>query len=76
MNPFHGKKIAVTGKLLNYTRQDIHSRLLELEAKPVSVVSRNTDYLIAGANAGSKLNKAKALGITVLAEWEFENIAN
>ena len=76
MNPFKGKKVAVTGKLPNYTRQDIQSRLLDLGAIPVQTVTRKTDYLIVGVNAGSKLTKARAYGIPVLMEWEFENMTN
>lgn len=68
MNPFMGKKVAVTGRLPNYTRQDIRSRLLDLGATPVQTVTRKTDYLIVGANAGSKLAKARAYGIPVLME--------
>ena len=75
-NPFYGKSVAVTGKLDNYTRDSIQARLLELGAKPVSKVSRRTDYLIVGAKPGSKLDKAQLLGITVLFEREFENMSN
>lgn len=73
---FLGKVVAVTGKLDNYTRNGIQTRLLELGARPTSVVSRKTDYLIVGAKAGSKLDKAKALGITILSEKEFEDMAD
>ena len=73
-NPFIGKSVAVTGKLKNYTRKGIKTRLLELEAKPVSKVSRRTDYLILGARPGNKLVKALTLGITVLSEQEFEGM--
>ena len=73
-NPFCGKSVAVTGKLNNYTRDGIQTRLRELGAKPVSKVSRRTDYLILGARPGNKLLKALALGITVLSEQEFENM--
>ena len=76
MNPFKGKKVALTGKLLNYTRRDIRSRLLNLGAIPVQTVTRKTDYLIMGANAGSKLTKAREYGIPVLMEWEFEDMTN
>ena len=75
-NPFCGKSVAVTGKLDNYTRDSIHTRLRELGAKPVSKVSRRTDYLILGARPGSKLVKALALEITVLSEQEFEDMSN
>ena len=73
-NPFIGKFIVVTGKLDNYTRDGIKARLTELGAKPVSKVSKRTDYLILGERPGNKLAKALALGITVLSEQEFEAI--
>ena len=76
MNPFKGKKIAVTGKLPNYTRKDIRSRLLDLGAIPVQTVTHKTDYLIVGANAGSKLTKARAYGVPVLMEYEFEDMVD
>ena len=74
-NLFYGKTIAVTGKLENYTRTSIQSRLLELGAYPTSTVSQKTDYLLVGAKSGSKLDKAKALGIPILSEQEFEAMA-
>ena len=76
MNPFKGKKVAVTGKLPNYTRQDIRFRLINLGAIPVQTVTHKTDYLIVGAHAGSTLTKARAYGIPVLTEWEFEDMAD
>ena len=74
-NPFAGKSVAVTGKLVKYTRADINARLLDLGAKPVSVVSTRTSYLIVGERPGSKLDKARLLGITILSEQEFEDMA-
>lgn len=71
-NPFTGKTVVATGKLANYTRDGIQLKLLSLGAKPGSSVSKNTDYLIAGENAGSKLAKAQSLGVTILSESEFE----
>ena len=71
-NMFIGKSVAVTGKLENYTRDGIQTKLLELGAKPASSVSKKTDYLIVGEKAGSKLDKAKSLGVKVLTEEEFE----
>ena len=73
---FGGKTVVVTGKLDNYTRSGIQSRLLELGAHPTSNVSRKTDYIIVGARAGSKLDRARALGITILSEKEFEDMAD
>ena len=74
-NPFCGKSVAVTGKLDHYTRDSIQARLRELGAKPVSKVSKQTDYLILGERPGSKLDKVRLLGIAVLSEREFENMA-
>lgn len=71
-NPFAGKIVVATGKLENYTRDGIQTKLLELGAKPASSVSKKTDYLIVGEKAGSKLDKAKSLGVKVLTEEEFE----
>lgn len=73
-NPFYGKTVVATGKLENYTRDGIQMRLLELGAKPGSSVSKNTDYLIVGEKAGSKLAKAQQLGVKTLTEQEFENM--
>lgn len=73
-NPFAGKTVVATGKLLNYTRDGIQMKLLSLGAKPASSVSKKTDYLIVGENAGSKLDKAQALGVTTLTEQQFEDM--
>ncbi|MBD5162900.1 MAG: hypothetical protein HDT14_12995 [Oscillibacter sp.] len=75
-NPFCGKSVAVTGKLDNYTRDGIQARLRELGARPVSVVSKRTDYLILGKRPGNKLVKALSLGIAVLSEQEFEDMVS
>lgn len=75
-NPFYKKTIAVTGKLDNYTRDGIKARLRELGARPVSKVSRKTDYLILGERPGNKLVKALSLGIAVLSEQEFEDMVS
>ena len=75
-NPFCGKSVAVTGKLDSYTRKGIQDRLQKLGAKPVSKVSKRTDYLILGARPGNKLVKALALGISVLSEREFEDMSS
>ena len=70
--PFAGKTVVATGKLENYTRDGIQMKLLSLGAKPASSVTKKTDYLIVGENAGSKLAKATALGVKTLTEAEFE----
>lgn len=73
-NPFAGKTVVATGKLQNYTRDGIQMKLLSLGAKPASFVSKNTDYLIVGEKAGSKLTKAQQLGVPTLTEQEFEDM--
>ena len=73
-NPFYGKVVVATGKLENYTRDGIQMKLMSLGAKPASSVSKKTDYLIVGENAGSKLTKAQQLGIRTLSEQEFEDM--
>lgn len=70
-NPFTSKTVVATGKLEHYTRDGIQMKLLSLGAKPASSVSKKTDYLIVGESAGSKLEKARSLGVTTLTEQEF-----
>ena len=66
-----GKSVVVTGTLSRYSRDEIH-KLIEREGgKPAGSVSSKTSYLVAGEAAGSKLEKAKSLGVEVLSEDEF-----
>lgn len=66
-----GKTVVVTGTLAKFSREEIH-KLIEREGgKPGSSVSSKTSYLVAGDAAGSKLEKAKELGVPVLTEDEF-----
>ena len=74
-NPFAGKTIVVTGKVEPYTRSGINAQIESLGAHAGSSVSSRTDYLVCGENAGSKLDKARSLGITVLTPSEFYRIA-
>lgn len=74
-NPFIGQTIVVTGKVEPYTRDEIHSLIESLGAHAGSSVSGKTNYLICGENAGSKLDKAQKLGITVLSPAEFYRMA-
>ena len=73
-NPFAGKTVVATGKLVNYTRDGIQMKLLSLGAKPASSVTKKTDYVIVGEKAGSKLTKAQQLGVKTLREDEFEQM--
>lgn len=73
-NPFTGCTIVATGKLENFTRDGINSRIISLGATAGSSVTRKTDYVICGEKPGSKLTKARELGITVLTEQEFLNM--
>ena len=74
ITPLYGKTVVATGKLGNYTRDGIQSKLLELGAKPANSVTKKTDYLIVGEKAGSKLTKARQLGIPTLSEQDFEEL--
>ena len=65
---FAGKAVVLTGTLPTMTREEATARLEEAGARVVSAVSRKTDYVVAGTDAGSKLAKARELGIPVLDE--------
>lgn len=69
-----GKTFVVTGTLKNYEREDIEALIRQLGGKASGSVSKKTDYLVAGEKAGSKLDKAKELGVKVLTEEEFEEL--
>ena len=71
---FNGKTVVVTGTLQNYSRGEIKAKLESLGAKVSGSVSKKTDYVIAGEEAGSKLTKAQELGVAVLSEEEFEKL--
>ncbi|MCQ2752761.1 MAG: NAD-dependent DNA ligase LigA [Bacilli bacterium] len=73
-SPFAGKTIVLTGTLSRYGRKEATVLLENLGAKVTSAVSKSTDIVIAGVEAGSKLDKAKALGIKVMDEEEFISI--
>ena len=68
---FAGLSIVVTGTLENYTRDQIEELIITNGGKAASSVSKNTAFVVAGANAGSKLAKAEQLGIAVITEEEF-----
>ena len=69
-----GKTLVVTGTLTKYTREGINELIQEHGGHAASSVSKNTDYVVAGEKAGSKLAKARELGVPVLTEEEFEKL--
>lgn len=69
--PFFGCTIVATGKLVHFTRDGINSKIASLGATAGSSVTRKTNYLICGEKPGSKLAKARELGVPVLTEQEF-----
>ena len=66
-----GKTIVVTGTLENFTRQQIEQAIRQAGAKSSSSVSKKTDFVLAGSNPGSKLDKARKLGVKVIDEKQF-----
>ena len=73
-NPFFGKTFVITGTLPNYKRTEAAAIIETLGGKVASSVSKKTDYVLAGEEAGSKLTKAQTLGITIIDEAEFEKM--
>lgn len=71
---FDGKTFVLTGSLSKYTRQEASNIIERFGGKTSSSVSKKTDYLLAGEDAGSKLTKASQLEITIINEEEFENM--
>ena len=69
---FNQKTIVLTGKLENYTRDEAQAIIEKFGGKVSSSVSKKTDYVLAGSDAGSKLQKANELGVTVLSEEDFK----
>ena len=70
--PLAGRKVVLTGTLANYTRDAAREILERLGARVQGSVSAKTDIVLAGADAGSKLDKAQQLGITIWSESDFE----
>ena len=70
-SPVAGKTVVFTGTLSKTTRAEAKAKAETLGAKVSGSVSKKTDYVIAGEDAGSKLKKATELGVTVLSEGEW-----
>ena len=70
-SPIYGKTFVITGTLPNYKRSEAASMIESFGGKVASSVSKKTDYVLAGEEAGSKLTKAQSLGITIIDEAAF-----
>ncbi|MFB3890455.1 MAG: NAD-dependent DNA ligase LigA [Phycisphaerae bacterium] len=71
-----GMTVVVTGTLENFTRSGAEDAIKAAGGRPASSVSKNTDFVVAGDKAGSKLDKARALGVEVIDEKEFAKRLN
>ena len=68
---FTGKSVVLTGALSSLTREEAKSRVREAGGDVSSSVSKETDFVLAGNDPGSKFDKAKKLGVRILSEAEF-----
>ncbi|MGM9569868.1 MAG: BRCT domain-containing protein, partial [Phascolarctobacterium sp.] len=75
-NPFFGKTLVFTGTLPTLGRAEAKTMAQDVGAKVSGSVSKKTDYVVAGAEAGSKLDKAVQLGVKVIDEEEFIKMIN
>ena len=73
-NRFEGKIFVLTGALQEFTRDEASNIIESFGGKTSSSVSKKTDYVLAGEEAGSKLTKAESLGIKIISEQEFEEM--
>lgn len=75
-NRFEGKVFVLTGSLEKYSRDEASQIIEKLGGKTSSSVSKKTDYVLAGEDAGSKLKKAQELGVKIISEIEFDKMIN
>lgn len=73
-NRFEGKTFVLTGTLPTMTRSEASKIIESFKGKTASSVSKKTDYVLAGEDAGSKLTKAQQLGVTIISEAEFQEM--
>ncbi len=74
--PFVGKTFVLTGTLPTLKREEATAKIESLGGKVSNSVSKKTDYVLAGEEAGSKLDKAQELGVKILDEAEFLRLCN
>ena len=75
-NFFSGKSFVLTGSLSSFTREEAAEKIISFGGNITASVSKKTDYVLAGEKAGSKLDKAKKLGIKIIDENEFQKKLN
>lgn len=66
-----GKTVVVTGTLRNFSRDQVHELIRYNGGKPTTSISKSTDFLIVGENPGSKVHKARTLGVSIITEAQF-----
>ena len=75
-NRFEGKTFVLTGSLERFTRKEAEDIIEKFGGKTSGSVSKKTNYVLAGEEAGSKLTKAQNLGVTILTEEQFQELIN
>jgi DNA ligase (NAD+) len=71
-----GKTFVLTGTLAHHTRDEARRMIEDAGGKVTGSVSKKTDYVVAGADPGSKLEKAKELGVKVIGEKDMEELVD
>jgi DNA ligase (NAD+) len=72
--PLAGKTVVITGALKSFSRSEAGEAVRKAGGNPSSMVSKNTDFLVEGEDAGSKLDKARTLGVKIVSEEEFKKL--
>ena len=71
---FFGKTVVITGTFADYTRDELGAKLKDFGAKVTGSVSKKTDFLLCGENAGSKKTKAESLNVRIIGEDELKSL--